>query len=557
MTSQEPTPPTHCPRCATFLPDAVSVCPICGASLTPADGDATTVVDSRDARPSIPLVDHGLAIVREALSDEYEVIEELGRGGMAIVYRAQERKLGREVAIKVLPPTRVADEGFVERFQREARTAAQLEHPNIIPIHRVGEAGQVIYFAMRFVRGASLAAVLRERGTLPPAEIRRLLEEVGGALGYAARRGVVHRDIKPDNILREEESGRYLVSDFGIARSADASRLTEPGMSVGTPHYMSPEQASGKPLDGRSDIYSLGIVAYQCLVGHPPFEDGDSLAVLYAHVHHPLPRPALATPEERAVFSIVQRMLAKDPNERFQTGDDVVHAVRAPARAAASSSAPTEKLDTRGAGQNALDRMGPALDQAAKVVRRASRSVQRGAQHARSEVLPGVLQRIRPLLRSQPVRWATATRRRAFGTVVAAILVVWVGKTAVHFAAKHGSRCPETGSEFRVMLDPVGETTAGRNLDVYYDVCGLLRDTRYTVRLEVSGSAGGVRGLLGGHTSPVTVSFDEKARGPATRRHRTVRLPDLEPGGYALEVGVTTDDGRKASRRHDFQIVDR
>ena len=237
-------------------------------------------------------------LVREALAAEYEIIEELGRGGMALVYRARDRQLEREVAIKVLPFSLAFDAEFVERFQREARTAAQLEHPNIIPIYRVGRSGRVIYFVMKFLRGGSLSTVLQERKKLTPPEIRRLLLEAGSALGYAAQRGIVHRDIKPDNIMFDE-FGQCLLTDFGIAKAASGQKLTGTGMSIGTPHYMSPEQARAQAIDGRSDIYSLGVVAYQCLSGHGALRRrGQLLDRLQAH--HRADPHALADHRRRA-----------------------------------------------------------------------------------------------------------------------------------------------------------------------------------------------------------------------------------------------------------------
>jgi hypothetical protein len=268
-----------------------------------------------------------LDLVRESLAAEYEIIEELGRGGMAMVYRAKDRQLEREVAVKVLPFSLAFDTEFVERFQREARTAAQLEHPNIISIYRVGRSGRVIYFVMKFLRGGSLSSVLGARKKLTPPEIRRLLSEAGGALGYAAQRGIVHRDIKPDNIMFDE-FGQSVLTDFGIAKAASGQKLTGTGMSIGTPHYMSPEQARAQAIDGRSDIYSLGVVAYQCLTGSVPYDGEDSFSIGYKHITEPIPMPSLVTADERRIFEVIKRMLMKDPFDRFQSCEELVASFR-------------------------------------------------------------------------------------------------------------------------------------------------------------------------------------------------------------------------------------
>lgn len=269
-----------------------------------------------------------LELVRDALSGEYEIIDELGRGGMAVVYRAMDLHLDREVAIKVLPLSMAYDDEFIQRFQREAKTAAKLEHPNIIPIHRVGKSGRIIYFVMKFLRGRSLADILDEHGPIAPAEIKQILTEAGSALGYAHANGVVHRDIKPDNIVFDE-NGRAIVMDFGIAKAAAGTRLTHTGMAIGTPYYMSPEQARAQKLDGRSDIYSLGVVAYQCLCGKVPFEGDDSFAVGIKHISEEIPVPPLETDEQKDLFKIVQKMLAKEPEERYQSVDELLTAVAA------------------------------------------------------------------------------------------------------------------------------------------------------------------------------------------------------------------------------------
>ncbi|MGH7658350.1 MAG: protein kinase domain-containing protein, partial [Gemmatimonadales bacterium] len=254
----------YCSHCGSKAPDDARHCPACGFDLR-----APTPPAAVD--PSSP---GDLEMVRESLAAEYDVIAELGRGGMAIVYRAVELALEREVAIKVLPVSFAFDAEFVQRFQREARTAAGLEHPHIIPVYRVGRAGSITYFVMKFLRGGSLSDLLARRGRLGAPEIRRFLMDTGAALGHAAQRGIVHRDIKPDNILFDE-FGVCSVTDFGIAKAAAGHRLTGTGMSIGTPHYMSPEQARAQETDGRSDLYSLGVVAYQCLSGRVPFDGED------------------------------------------------------------------------------------------------------------------------------------------------------------------------------------------------------------------------------------------------------------------------------------------
>src|SRR3989475_230406 len=305
----------YCSRCGTQNDDASKFCRSCGLDLA-----ATPIQDHQELTE--------LELVREQLKDEYEILDELGRGGMAIVFKAREKQLERDVAIKVLPFSLAFDKEFVERFQREARTSAKLEHPGIIPIYRVGKSGRVIYFVMKFLRGKPLASVLAARGSLPPAEIRQILVQVARALAYAHKGGIVHRDIKPDNIMFDEH-GQAVVTDFGIAKAATGGKLTGTGMSIGTPHYMSPEQARAQQLDGRSDLYSLGVVAFQCLVGHVPFDGEDSFAIGYKHIMEELPTPALETPDNRSLFEVTKRMMAKSPDDRFQTSDDLVQALEA------------------------------------------------------------------------------------------------------------------------------------------------------------------------------------------------------------------------------------
>ena len=304
----------YCSRCGTQNKDTAKFCDSCGLDLT-----ATTPTGVRAEAPDIAEID----MVRQELNEEYEILEELGRGGMAIVFKAKEKQLEREVAIKVLPFSLAFDKEFVERFQREARTSAKLEHPNIIPIYRVGKSGRVIYFVMKFLRGKPLSSVLAARGSLPPLEIRKILAEVARALAYAHKKEIVHRDIKPDNIMFDEH-GHAVVTDFGIAKAASGGKLTGTGMSIGTPHYMSPEQAKAQPLDGRSDIYSLGVVAYQCLTGAVPFDGEDSFSIGYKHIMEEIPTPPIDTHDKRTLFEIIKKMMAKVPDQRFQNAEELV-----------------------------------------------------------------------------------------------------------------------------------------------------------------------------------------------------------------------------------------
>ena len=288
------------------------------------------------------------AHVEQALSAAYELDQEIGRGGMGIVYRARDRRLKRHVAIKLLPPELSFRRDVRSRFLREAETAAQLSHPNIVPIYSVDEVGNLVFFVMACIDGDNLATLVQKRGPLPIENVRRWLLEVSDALAYAHSRGVVHRDIKPDNILLDGIDGRALVTDFGIARAAsadsgDTARLTATGMAIGTPAYMSPEQASGdRDLDARSDLYSLGIVAYQMLCGEPPFVGGTTPALLVKHLAEaPVPITQRRPDVPPDLAAIVMRLLEKNPDHRFQQATDLSQALKTgvvpPAPAGATS----------------------------------------------------------------------------------------------------------------------------------------------------------------------------------------------------------------------------
>jgi len=296
-----------------------------------------------------------------ALREDYEVIRPLGRGGMASVYLARERSLNRLVALKVLDPMLGEGPLFRARFQREAETVAQLQHPNIVQIFRVGEADGLAFYAMAFVEGENLAERLKREGRLPSGEAVRICSEILAALSAAHRRGVIHRDIKPENVLIERESGRALVTDFGIARIAapsdtppgeavDQEKLTAVGVAMGTPRYMSPEQASGEhDLTPASDVYALGILFYEMLSGAYPYEVGPTRNYIIAHLTHevtPLSERIDDAPEE--IQAVVERMLARNPDERYATADEASEVLAATGLAATGPiRVPTRRTTSR------------------------------------------------------------------------------------------------------------------------------------------------------------------------------------------------------------------
>ena len=276
------------------------------------------------------MIDHLRDRLVAAVGDHYLIEAEIGRGGMAAVYRALDLRLNRRVAIKVLPPDLAFNPGVRSRFLREAQMAAGLTHPNIVPIYMVDEVDGLVFYVMALVDGESIASRLKREGALPIDDVRAVVADVADALDFAHSQGVVHRDIKPDNILLDGTTRRPMVTDFGIARAAaEEQRLTVTGVAVGTPAYMSPEQAMGeRDVDGRSDIYSLGIVAYQMLAGDTPFKATNTPAMLMKHVSEPPPPLRQRRPDIPVTLaSAVEKALAKRPDDRYQLASEMRDAI--------------------------------------------------------------------------------------------------------------------------------------------------------------------------------------------------------------------------------------
>lgn len=266
--------------------------------------------------------------LQAALAGRYSIERELGRGGMGIVFLAREVALDRLVALKLLPPEMAARPGVKERFLREARTAAGLSHPNIVQIYSVDEVEDFVFFAMAYVGGGTLGDRIRERGPLSNSGASRLLREVAWALGHAHLQGVVHRDVKPENILLDGDSGRAMVTDFGIALAAEDAGADRPTHVVGTAEFMSPEQAKGGAVDARSDLYSLACVGFYALSGRVPFDGPSPAAILVQHVDEPPPTVLSAAPyAPPAVATALDRCLRKDPDQRFASGDALADAL--------------------------------------------------------------------------------------------------------------------------------------------------------------------------------------------------------------------------------------
>jgi serine/threonine protein kinase len=258
---------------------------------------------------------------------KYKISEEVGRGGFAAVYKAVDTTLDRTVALKVLAPHLLWDPTFVQRFQREAKVAANLDHPNIVTIYEVNQIEGVYFIAMQFLEGRTLSQILEMEGSLPVSLVQSIIEQLASALDYAHGHGFVHRDIKPSNIIVADD-GRATLTDFGLVKAGEGTQLTASGMVFGTPEYMSPEQAEGKALDARSDIYSLGVVLFAMLAGRAPFVADTTPAVMYKHVHEPPPLEELPSDLPQGVMAVIEKALAKKREERYQSVGEMAAALQ-------------------------------------------------------------------------------------------------------------------------------------------------------------------------------------------------------------------------------------
>ncbi len=324
-----------CYKCATPIPDNSRFCSACGADVS-GDSHASAATISDDGSAEL------FNKLQVELGDEYILERELGRGGMAVVFLGHDARLGRKVAVKVLPPelTYGGKGSLIERFKREAQTAAKLDHPNIIPVYRVAPGGTLFWYVMKFLDGEPLDHILEREGQLTVERTVDIIGQVADALDYAHQNQVVHRDVKPANVVVDKK-GRVTVTDFGIAKALDANTLTATGSIIGTPYYMSPEQCKGKRVGPAADQYSLAVMAYQMLGGHVPFTGDSAVEIVHKHVADPVPPlSVLRANLPEMVSYVVEKGLAKAAEDRFGSVADFARALKAAAHGVGIAASP-------------------------------------------------------------------------------------------------------------------------------------------------------------------------------------------------------------------------
>lgn len=349
----------RCQSCQNLLADDAQFCGTCGLPTSRHPTDAATQIDAKDTNADVPRItdDHQDPRAGLILDSKYKLIESLGQGGMGSVFRAERLHIGDEVAVKLLHRDLVREKQALERFRREAQTAAMIRHPNVVSIHDfndgTGETSEA-YIVMELVRGVSLGNLLRREGRMSPERAIRLMQDICAGVGVAHRKGLLHRDLKPDNVIvvppsHESDEETAKVVDFGLAKVRDVTAqtaLTQTGAVMGTLYYMSPEQCSGEELDARSDVYSLGAMLFEMLTGGPPFRSNNFAGLISKHLHEPPPHFSSSLGVSSAVEDVCLRALAKNRNHRqpdaIAFGRDLQTALTAPV-----SFRPTVTVTTR------------------------------------------------------------------------------------------------------------------------------------------------------------------------------------------------------------------